>query len=85
MKENGLSMQVIVNKLRISRQRVHQLLYPDKLKAYQKDYRKIDKYKAYMKAYRKTDKYKAYQKDYHKHRYHIRINEYFADCKNCIL
>jgi len=88
MKENGLSMQVIGNKLRVSRQRVQQLLYPDKYKAYQETYKKTDKYKAYMKTYqktyqknyRKTDKYKAYQK----HLYHIRLGKYFSNCKNCI-
>ena len=79
MRKNGLSMQIIGDRLGVSKQRIGQLLHPDKYKAYQKTYQKTYQ-KDYQKTDKKTDKYKAYQK----HLYHIRLGKYFSNCKNCI-
>lgn len=54
LRKKGYTYQAIGDKLGVSRQRIYQLLYPDKHRTCYTAYRKTAKYKAYNKAYRKA-------------------------------
>lgn len=47
LRKKKFTFQEIADKFGVTRQRVHQLLYADKYKIYQKTYQKTDKYKVY--------------------------------------